>query len=85
MLAVVYDYANQWTIDPDYIKDNYSTDYYTQNPDGSVDLELTLYFKPQSYFYLGLIISGTTLMACIGYLIWDFVKNRKKVLDKAKA
>ena len=27
-------------------------DYYKENPDGSIDVNLTLYFKPQSYFYL---------------------------------
>jgi hypothetical protein len=49
-----------------------------KNGDGSYNLELTLYFKPQSYFYLGLIISGTTLVGCFAYLSWDFVKRRKK-------
>ncbi len=82
--TMVYDYANQWTIDPDYIKQNYSKEYYKDNPDGSIDLELTLYFKPQSYFNLGLIISGTTLTACIGYLVWDFWKNRSRKVDSIK-
>jgi len=40
--------------------------YYILNSDGSIDVELTLYFKPQSYFYLGLIISGTTFII----LVW---------------
>jgi len=75
---LVYDYANQWTIDPDYIKANFDKSYYKENPDGSIDLELTLYFKPQSYFYLGLIISGTTLLGCVGYLIFIEVKKRKR-------
>lgn len=66
----VFDYANGWAIDPEYIKENFSKNQYHENADGSIDLELTLYFKPQSYFYLGLIISGTTLAACLGYLGW---------------
>lgn len=72
----VYDYANGWTIDPDYIKSHYSSDYYTTNPDGSINVQLVLYFKPQSYFYLGLILSITTLVLCIAYLIYDFRKKR---------
>ncbi|HRZ85591.1 MAG TPA: hypothetical protein P5277_02315 [Candidatus Paceibacterota bacterium] len=75
---MVFDYANGWTIDPQYIKDNFSKEYYTENPDGSINVELVLYFKPQSYFYLGLIISITTFILCIAYLIYDFVKRHKK-------
>lgn len=59
---------------------NWKTDYkyYTLNPDGSIDIELTLYFKPQSYFYLGLIISWTTFILLIWYLWYDFVRNKRK-------
>jgi hypothetical protein len=49
----------------------------TQNPDGSYDIELTLEFFPQRWFYLGLLISGTTLVGCLGYLVYDFVKRRR--------
>jgi hypothetical protein len=38
------------------------------NKDGSYDINLTLYFVPQSYMYLGLIISGSTLVLVLGYL-----------------
>ncbi len=69
---------NIWTIDPQYIKDNYHKEYYKENPDVSIDVEMVLYFKPQSYFYLGLLISGTTLITCIGYLIYDWKRNRNK-------
>ena len=73
---LAYDYANQWTIDPEYIKTNFDKSYYKENPDGSIDIELTLYFKPQSYFYLGIIISGTTLILCLGYLGYTFYRKR---------
>jgi hypothetical protein len=75
---LVYDYANQWTIDPEYIKANFDKSMYKENPDGSIDLELTLYFKPQSYFYLGIIISGTTLILCLSYLGYTFYRKRKQ-------
>ena len=70
-------YANSWTIDSKYIKSNFSKQYYTNNYDGSIDIELTLYFKPQSWFYLGLIISGLTLFGCLSYLVIYFVRSRK--------
>ncbi len=73
---VVNEYANGWTIDPEYIKANYPYEYYRRYIDGSIDIELTLYFKPQSYFYLGAIISILTFVGCIGYLAWDWRRKR---------
>jgi hypothetical protein len=70
--------ANSWIIDPEYIEQNFPGGYYKKNADGSIDVELTLYFKPQSYFYLGLIISGTALLGCLGYLAYGLVKRRPK-------
>jgi len=48
-----------------------------KNPDGSYDLEMVIEFAPQRWFYLGLLISGTTLMSCLGYLAYDYRKRRK--------
>lgn len=45
-----------------------------QNPDGSYDIEMTIEFWPQRWFYLGLLISGTTLAGCLGYLAFDGVR-----------
>lgn len=72
---------NSFKIDPNYIKRNHPESY-TQNPDGSIDVELTLFFKPQSYFYLGLIISGLTLLGCLSYIAYDFSKRRKVKVKK---
>jgi len=74
----VYGYANGWTINPGYIKQHFSKNFYTENPDGTINIELTLYFKPQSYFYLGLLVSCTTLLGCFGYLGWVAVKRKRK-------
>ena len=58
-----------------------SKNNYTKNRDGSYNVDLTLYFKPQSYFYIGLIVSGLTLIVMAGYLVYDF-KKRKKLQNK---
>ncbi|MDZ4225269.1 MAG: hypothetical protein U1C49_00320 [Candidatus Andersenbacteria bacterium] len=39
-----------------------------QNADGSYDMDMVIEFWPQRWFYLGLIISGATLVGCLGYL-----------------
>jgi len=62
-------FANQWKIDPNDIRENLSPDYYKVNPDGSIDVQFVLYFKPQSYFYMGAIISLLVIVASTMSLI----------------
>ena len=82
-----YNYANTWFISPAEIKKNIDKQYYRENPDGSIDIELVLYFKPQSYFYIGLFISGMTLLGCLGYLGYDWRKrkNERKLVEVMKS
>lgn len=49
-----------------------------KNPDGGYDMKLTLFFKAQGWFYLGLIISGATLVLCFLYLAYAIIKKWKK-------
>lgn len=49
-----------------------------KNDDGSYDIEMTLEFFPQRWFYLGLLVSGTTLTGCFGYLGWYYINQRRK-------
>jgi hypothetical protein len=39
------------------------------------NLEIVIRYTPQDYFEIGLIISGTTLAACIAYLIYDWKRD----------
>ncbi len=63
---VVNGYANSWWINLNEIKKDGG---YVQNPDGSIDFELVLEFWPQQVFYLGLLISGLTLLLSIAFLL----------------
>jgi len=60
-------YANAWYIDPKElgISENFT---------------IVLYFKQQSYFYIGLIISGITFIGCLGYLVLDWRKKYIKIV-----
>lgn len=69
-------YANQWTVDPNVIKQSLPKNYFHLNPDGSIDLNLTLYFKPQENFYIGIFISFVTLFLSLLYILYN--KRRKK-------
>jgi hypothetical protein len=68
---------NSFKLSREYIKANFDNSVYYENPDGSIDLELTLYFRPQSYFYLGIITSIITCTICFGFIGYKFY-NRKK-------
>lgn len=59
-------YANGWFIEPEKIGHNN-------------EMILTLYFLPQSLFYLGVIISGITFLIAILLLVRNYIKpeNRK--------
>ncbi len=58
---------NSFYIDPKVICKSYVC---AKNSDGTYDISLTLYFRPQSYMYLGLIMSGLTLFLCLSYLLY---------------
>lgn len=60
---------NVFYIDPNYIKRNYPKKTYKENADGSIDVDLTLYFRPHSYLNLGLMVSLLTLVGCLTYLL----------------
>jgi len=76
-------YANSWIINITEICET-TPNKCIQNSDGTYDLELVIEFWPQRLFYIGLMISGTTLLCCIGYLIYDWRRERKKEKGKDK-
>lgn len=69
--------TNSFIIDPKFIKENVESSLYSENSDGSINLNLTLYYKPQAYLYLGLIISVITLIICIVSLLYFLKKEFK--------
>ncbi len=65
---LVNGYANGWYVEPNKLG----------LPE---DFTLIIYFWPQSLFYLGLGISGITLIGCIFYLMAGFKRKRNKKQD----
>lgn len=57
---------NAFHIDPDILCEAYSC---YRRADGTYDMELVLFFRPQSYFLLGLLMSVVTLVGCVIYLL----------------
>ena len=73
-------FANSWIIDPNEIKQEVNPKNYSVNPDGSMNVTLSIFFKPQSYFYLGLLISfsivAVLVLYVVIYLSWRIKKRR---------
>jgi hypothetical protein len=61
-------FANGWWID---LTELAGQGRIKSNVDGSYDFCFTIEFEPQKYFYLGLVVSGLTLLACLGYLFYS--------------
>lgn len=61
------DYANGWYVDPQALCKNESSACH-RNADGSYDVDLTVGFAPQHWFYVGCWVSGITLLACLAYM-----------------
>jgi hypothetical protein len=76
--TVLNNFSNKWIIDKDQIKNNYSSNYYKINKNGSLDVELILYFVPQTYFYLGCLLTFGFLIILL-LLIYEkeYKKNNK--------
>jgi hypothetical protein len=58
----IYNYANSWVLNP---------------VDNKNQLSLILYYKSQSYIYVGLFITLITLISCLFYIILSTLKNLK--------
>lgn len=70
--------SNDWIISPTYIKNNFNKDYYSLNSNGSLDIQITLYFKQQLYFYYGLLLSLVTIFLSTLYLFFNVYKKNEK-------
>lgn len=66
---------NSYRIDPKIICHNFTCQ---KNSDGSHDISMTLYFTPQSYVFVGSVVSITTLLGVLGYLSSVLVKRLKR-------
>lgn len=65
---------NAWYIDP--VKLCASTQC-TQNPDGSYNINLTMQFAAQHWFYVGAALSGLAWIGSVGYFVYLGWQQRK--------
>lgn len=74
----LYNYANSWKLNKDFIINNFSENYYKLNTDWSIEVKINLYFRSQSYFYILLLLSITTILIVVLWVILISIVSRKK-------
>lgn len=73
-------YANSWIINPDKVCSNNAK--CIKNADGTYNMEIVVELWPQRLYYLGILISGSTLIIAISYLV--IIRRRKKLSNSFK-
>ena len=71
-------FLNGWYVDPQIYCQQQNL--CKENEDGSYDMELSIEFLPQRWFYLGLFIGGMTLLGLfVSMIVFFYKKYEKKV------
>ena len=77
----VSEFANQWTITPADIKKNCGGEFYDEGSKG-INIDVTLVFKPQQIFLLGLVVSASIFaISVVCFLILTFRKKRRQIRE----
>lgn len=71
-------FANGWIIDENEIKKQFNKEFYDENTDGSININLKLEFYPQKLVYIGGIVSLTTLLLIFLLDGYYFIKTLKR-------
>ena len=75
---------NAFYINPIEITKNYDKKFYTKNTDGSINLKLRLYYKPQDLVNIGVYISLVVLISVLTYLFIDLFKVKDFAFKQLK-
>ncbi len=70
-------FANGWFINTNEIRKQFDKGFYTENTDGSINVNLTLDLYPQKLVYIGMTISIITLLVIALLEIYYLFKNIK--------
>lgn len=77
---LVNGYGNKWTLDIEFIKKNYDKRFYIINKDGSINVDLVIYYAPQSWYYFYIILTSAAFIGMSTYLLKNkFIKSINKL------
>lgn len=66
-------YANGWVVDTNSLCHSQCR----KNADGTFDIELSVEFISQKYYYFGILVSLLTLIILVSYLFYDYRRRKK--------
>lgn len=69
-------FTNGYIVDVQRLIQTVDKKYITKNRDGSINVQLELYFQPQIYFYIGLTMTLLTLLVSLSFFLYSL--NKKK-------
>lgn len=70
-------YGNAWTINTELLQQQYSGDFYSRNDDGTLNMSLTVYYQPQSWFYFYGLVSLVFLLGIVSYLFVHTERSKR--------
>jgi|WetSurMetagenome_2_1015567.scaffolds.fasta_scaffold00244_24 hypothetical protein len=65
-------YANEWTLSSEEIRQNLPAGSYTTNADGTVNINLVIFYPPQNWFYVTLITSLITAVTLLTFILRNY-------------
>ncbi len=70
---------NIWAIDPAVVKETFPPGSFSENPDGSLDFQLVLFYEKQRFYYYGMIVSILSfLFVFLSILLGVFSDRRER-------
>ena len=69
-------YANAWVFDSDSLRTQFAPSEYIEHFDGSIDVTIVLQYRPQQWFYAGLIVSVATASTLLALGLASIIRAR---------
>jgi len=78
VLSLLQDWGKREEITEHYVVNGYANGWWVPVSDPS-RFEIILEFTPQRLFEIGVVVSGITFILCISYLVYSYLKKRRKL------
>lgn len=78
--TIYKDFGNRWEVDPELIRSR-SPGSVRSNPDGTITVSLSIYYQPQNYYLVGMLLSALALALLLFGLLKSPRISPRKVVD----
>jgi len=78
VLSVLHDWRERKEVKEHYLVNGYANGWWIP-VSGPSRFQIILEFTPQRLFEIGVVVSGITFILCISYLVYSYLKKRRKL------